>query len=253
MNLNDDIRSELKELSPFIADMEKTNVFTVPDDYFSVLPETLLACVTDNNNTCVDNISKEMKAAVPEGYFDDLSNQILNRIKQQNESSDEEIKSLSPLLHSIKGEQVFRVPANYFQSLPDIVLAKTKPQPAKVISMHKRNSFIRYAAAAVITGALAVGVYKFTGSNHTGVQLASLDPTVETGIKMNQQQFDDALNNLPADAITNYLEKYGNDDDMAAISSSIDENALPNADDYFIDDKTLDNFLEKTTINQTNN
>ena len=71
---------------------------------------------------------------------------------------------------------------------------------------------------------------------------------------MNDTQFNDALNNLSQDDIANYLEKNGNDDDVAALSSSIDENTLPSQDDYLSDDKTLDNYLNDiNNTNQTNN
>ena len=42
MKLSSDILDELKELSPFLAGMKKTNVFSVPDGYFDSLCETIL-------------------------------------------------------------------------------------------------------------------------------------------------------------------------------------------------------------------
>lgn len=44
---------------------------------------------------------------------------------KKNEIRDE-LKKLSPLLSKIKKEEAFKVPENYFRSLPDKVLAQTK-------------------------------------------------------------------------------------------------------------------------------
>jgi hypothetical protein len=55
---------------------------------------------------------------VPEGYFEGLAQQILNRIKALEVSSaNEELEILSPVLNSISKENPFTVPAGYFDNL----------------------------------------------------------------------------------------------------------------------------------------
>ena len=70
---------------------------------------------------------------------------------------------------------------------------------------------------------------------------------------MNEKQFDQTLNTLSDDDIANYLDKNGSDADVAELSSNIDDNSLPNADQYLLDDKTLDNYLSADSVKQKDN
>jgi hypothetical protein len=60
---------------------------------------------------------------VPAGFFEGLSDQILNRIKAlEATSAKEELTYLSPLLSNISKEMPYAVPAGFFQNLSDEVL-----------------------------------------------------------------------------------------------------------------------------------
>ena len=60
---------------------------------------------------------------VPAGYFEGLSDQILNRIKAlETTDAKEELTYLSPLLSNISKEMPYAVPAGFFQNLSDEVL-----------------------------------------------------------------------------------------------------------------------------------
>ena len=57
---------------------------------------------------------------VPNGYFEGLADQILNRIKAlEVADSSEEIKVLSTVLSQVSNSNVYSVPAGYFESLAD--------------------------------------------------------------------------------------------------------------------------------------
>jgi hypothetical protein len=75
--------------------------------------------------------------------------------------------------------------------------------------------------------------------------LAILDESIEKGKTMNDQQFEETLQKLTAADIAKYLENNGDISDVATLRNSIDENNLPNEDDYILDEKTLDNFIKK--------
>ena len=61
--------------------------------------------------------------AVPEGYFEGLADQILNRIKALDATSaKDELKYLSPLLNNVSKEMPYSVPAGFFQNLSEEVL-----------------------------------------------------------------------------------------------------------------------------------
>lgn len=99
---------------------------------------------------------------VPKGYFEGLAETVLNRIRSQ-----EELESLSPLLSSLKKQVPYEVPAGYFEKTIAIPVSETKDQPlgkpAKVVSLGSR--LMRYAVAAVITGAVVIGGIRLLDNN----------------------------------------------------------------------------------------
>ena len=286
MNNSVDILNELKEVSPLLAGINKVNVFTVPQGYFETVAGTVTACLNEN----VTAVAWE-QGEVPAGYFENLPAGILAKIKDTVAG---ELQEISPLLAGIKKANPFEAPQQYFEQLPPVILSKVEadempvllqqakslqpfevPQEyfknlggiilnkvnqqagAKVVTMpNRRNLLVKYAAAAMLTGAVALGVYKFT-NNISPVTIITpetasikMEPGIEKGINMDDKKFVETLNNLKEEDIVQYLEKNGSDADIALLTSSVDENNLPNQQDYFLDDKTLDKFLE--TISSEN-
>jgi 2-iminoacetate synthase ThiH len=164
MKVSEEILNELREISPSLAKMDRSNPFSVPEDYFSTLSERMLI----NTKIYAEQADSSINSArVPEGYFDNLSSQILNKIKNQDISGEE-----FPLLSSLKDVNVFSVPEGYFENLSDQVLNKIACKPAKIISI---KNWMKYAAAAVIAGVLAItGLQIYNGSN-ANHQVASND------------------------------------------------------------------------------
>ena len=70
---------------------------------------------------------------------------------------------------------------------------------------------------------------------------------------MDDQKFDETLNNLSEEDIANYLQKNGTDADLALLTSSIDERIVPTEEDYLLDDKTLEKFLQEIDTKELNN
>ena len=78
---------------------------------------TILNELQDLGST-IAKISPQNLYEVPDGYFEGLANQILNRIKALEASTpNEELEFLSPVLHNISKEIPFMVPAGYFENL----------------------------------------------------------------------------------------------------------------------------------------
>jgi hypothetical protein len=238
-------------------------ILDVPVGYFENLSSNILNKIKEQQldvqtpaSTFLEGIKHSNLFEVPNGYFESLSSVILDKINEQNViSATDELKLLSPLLQSIKHINIFEVPEGYFDPSPADVFHHVGTMPAKVVSMIKSNSnrrkklIVRYAAAAVVTGAMALGVYKYAEkpvatNTIPAVSFITLDPSIEKGKVMNEQQFNEALNSLTKEDITNYLEKNGSDDDMFLLSSSVEDN-LPKKEDYLLDDKTLENYLDK--------
>ena len=70
---------------------------------------------------------------------------------------------------------------------------------------------------------------------------------------MNDQQFEETLQKLTPADIAKYLENNGDITDVATLRNNIDENNLPNEDDYILDEKTLDNFIKEINNNSVIN
>ncbi len=237
----------------------------IPEGYFENLSSTILNKIKEqpiniaaNEQTAISALLQSAQHIkqfeVPDGYFENLSVNILHKINtRQVNTSMKEIQSLSPLLYNIKHTNIFEVPDGYFNNVPADIFHLVNATPAKVVSMPKLKSLLKYAAAAVVTGAMALGIYKFTekpGFTNPvpAVSFAALDTTIEKGKAMNEQQFNEALNNLTKEDITNYLEKNGSDEDISLLTTNIDGNDLPAKDDYLLDEKTLENYLDKIKL-----
>lgn len=246
-----DILNELKELSPIIAGIEKKNVFTVPAGYFENLSEGILAGITIEENISDISFSGSFDNDVPHGYFDVLADTILDKIKAQKTiSASEELNALSPMLYSIQNENVFEVPADYFNSVAETTLARVNPQQTKVVVMNRRSTtVIKYAIAAALTGVMALGVFKFTNSNTNGI-----DPVVALGDKIaRENRFDEELEKVTDADIVKFLEANGSDVKAALVASSVDENELPSQEDYLMDEKALDKYLNSINVKELKN
>jgi hypothetical protein len=68
----------------------------------------------------------------------------------------------------------------------------------------------------------------------------------------NEEQINAAIATLSDDEIIKYLERNGNDIDNGVLTKSIDDNDLPAANDYLLDEKTLDTYLNQINKNSQN-
>ncbi|HEU5365369.1 MAG TPA: hypothetical protein VFU62_07550 [Hanamia sp.] len=245
-NKTSDILNELKTISPFLANLEKVNVFKVPDNYFDDLDKkisTLLFLHQDEKNS---------SQRVPEGYFDSLSDRILSKIKKEaSETATEEIKEISPALHYLKEEQVFTIPENYFDNLSNRILDKIHPKKAKVISIKSSQKWWKYTAAAVIAGVLAISSLQIFNQKTGKEKIAASYIQVAQQYKT-PQKLDEGIASLSADEIAKYLEKTGTVLDEDVLIKDTDTTNLPSAADYLTDENALDNFLNRINSESTN-
>ncbi|MES2429952.1 MAG: hypothetical protein V4556_03385 [Bacteroidota bacterium] len=248
MDSRSDILNELEALSPMLAKIGNANVFSVPEGYFDHLSETILVCIHEENSS----VAKMNAADVPENYFDGLADNILLKIKMQEESAAE----LPAVLQSIRHKNVFEVPQGYFDTLAFDVINNIKTQqPAKVVSFGSR--IVKYAAAAMITGAIALGAYQYSNNNGqtdiTTAAFAQIDQAIEKGKNMDEKQFNSTLDSLSTEDIAKYLELNVDENDLEALAANIDESSLPTEDEYITDDKTLENYLTEIDTEEFNN
>lgn len=252
MKSSTEILNELNDISPALAKIEKMNVFSVPEGYFLGLEEKITTTVF---------LQQDKKAAfqnVPEGYFDSLSSDILSKIKKEEESADEEIKSISPALHYLKEENVFSVPYGYFDHLSSEILSKIKGEKAKVVSFNSGRKWWKYAAAAVIAGIITIFSFQFfnnqnQNSDKNKVALSAMPGYIQLAAQYKTtKEINQGIASLSDEEIANYLEKNTTVLDDENLIKNTDTKELPNPDDYLIDDNTLNNYLQKINVQSLN-
>lgn len=248
MKKNVMIYNELKELNSPLADFPNGNVFRVPDGYFdSLVPDIMEGINTEYTIGKLNIPSTGMN--IPAGYFENLADTIMGRIRQ--ESSDSNERSL--LLESIGKANVFTVPDGYFEQLPEEIIYKAVAKPAKVFMMRPRLSVFRYAVAATITGLLGMSLFGILDNKHMNVTSPSNDNSAVIAMGTSiakDNRIDEEFAALSTDDIIHYLKDDGEDVNSALVASLTeeDEKSLPSEDSYYLDDNTLDNFLNDQHI-----
>jgi hypothetical protein len=252
MKKSTEISDELRSISPVLAEIEKVNVFQVPEGYFIDLDEKIATNVFLNQN------GKTGLQKVPEGYFDSLSTKILSRIKEE-ESAESEIKSISPSLHYLKEENVFTVPEGYFDDLSDRILNRINGQNAKVVPLASAKNWWKYAAAAVVAGIITITSLQIlkTPDSDSGKTVATAPESIPAYVQLaskykTAKQLDQGIASLTDDEIAKYLEKNTTILDDEALTKNTDTKELPSPDDYLIDEHALDNYLQKINAESTN-
>jgi hypothetical protein len=161
MEKKETILQELREISPLIAGIQSINPYSAPPGYFTAFPDIMLEKL---------GIETTLAAAdaptyrVPTGYFEGLSANILDRIRNQAAGTGvrEELAEIAPLLNTISRQDMYQVPAGYFEQTDFAGIAQKKKE-GKVFTLRIARKWTQYAAAAVMAGILVTGAFVFTG------------------------------------------------------------------------------------------
>lgn len=176
---------------------------------------------------------------VPAGYFEDLPEQVMQRIRTQEANPvQEELAALSPLLAKAPRQQPLSAPEGYFDDLASRIMAGvSQPQeaPARIVPIRSRRRYLSWAVAAsllVLVGLSSLFLLRRnTGAGNLDSQLAALsDQEIVEYLQTHSDAFDNeailsnvsnvevadelpkmstSLNDLPAEAIQKYLENSG--------------------------------------------
>lgn len=163
MQKNNYILQELMEVSPYMANISKTNVYSVSPTYFNDLSEEIIKKIMLNKE-CAYNFPASTPYNIPENYFTSLPQLILQNVLNHHQSGDviEEMEAISPLLNTISKKQVYSIPPDFFDKV-QIPFREMRKHETKVVSANKWSIFLKLSAAAVVTSLLAIGVYTITG------------------------------------------------------------------------------------------
>ncbi|HEY4155774.1 MAG TPA: hypothetical protein VGM24_10115 [Puia sp.] len=94
---------------------------------------------------------------VPAGYFEHFAEGLLQKIREEN--PDTELSALSPLLAGIERRTPYRVPDQYFNEFSAQTASSAKPKASIIALRSGSRSWMRYAAAAILTGAIATATF----------------------------------------------------------------------------------------------
>lgn len=171
MENKNNITKELKEIRLFLSDMKKIEVYSVPPSYFDNLSDKIINKINLHKERASFSQSS-VPYSFPADYFNNLCVEILKKvISEENTLSKvfEETEAIAPLLNTISKKQVYNVPAGFFETL-QLPLAITQKERAKVVSLKRKSRFFRFAAAAVLIPAVAIGLYTLTGKEIINLQ-----------------------------------------------------------------------------------
>ncbi|WP_017259423.1 hypothetical protein [Pedobacter arcticus] len=186
---SEDDKMELEKEAPTLATISKQNTFKTPEGYFNELTEQIT-----NQIKISELINNPFE--VPNNYFDELSKQITSSV-HLNTFKNLESKGFG-----------FDVPSNYFSEAQErIQNSVAKPKTSKIIKLH----FIRYAAAACILFTTTLGVY-FNVKYNTTVS--------------------HQLSRIPADDIETYLNQHTENSDLPMLIENIDDASDLSIDDF---------------------
>jgi hypothetical protein len=213
MTPKNNIAQELRDLESSLADLSAQNTYSVPEGYFDQLADRVLSRIRameaataaeelGHLSPLLSQLPKTMPYTVPAGYFESLESTLVSVAMYGEQEAAEELENISPLLSGLKKEMPYSVPAGYFDTISAPVAAS---QPAaKVVSMGSSRKWFRYAAAAVVTGVIAILGFLYLSNGNTetteGTSMAryqksmlkELKKTSDTELNEFVKQFDEA-------------------------------------------------------------
>jgi hypothetical protein len=123
---------------------------------------------------------------VPAGYFENLPEQVMLRIRLENASSaKEELEAISPFLSGLSKKMPFSAPEGYFDALtPRIRVAENAShEPALVVKMFQPRRTFRMAAAAVAIGIIGIAAWLIMREPATNPYATKTDMEVQEELK----------------------------------------------------------------------
>lgn len=252
MTTRNTILQELEALKSRLPaqDPEGKIPFTVPAGYFEQLPDLLLSRVKAMKASTVQEETAHMAPSlaqgpvsdpytVPEGYFENLPARIMARLEaEKNLSAGEELAALSPLLSSLKKDNPYSVPEGYFeQALPP---RQTAAPAGRVISLFRRP-LVRLAAAAVVTGIIALTAWLFINAG---------PETGEKAVARFEKKLNKELDKMTDKELTDFIQLT---DPAAAPQDEVLATATGDGKDWLKDipESELKEFLDETSASDT--
>ncbi|HEY0679166.1 MAG TPA: hypothetical protein VGD17_12815 [Chitinophagaceae bacterium] len=237
MEAKSTILKELQEISPAVAAIGSHLPYRVPQGYFEGLAGSILDRIRAGSlnsreeletiSPLLSGLSRKTPYEVPSDYFADLTENVVGGVKAIDFVQDE-LQTLSPMMEGLKRTNVYNVPSGYFDSLPVKILNKVQErQPAKVISMNTRR-FTRYAAAAILTGALAIGGWFYLNRSANTEQTVAGIEKISDDNKVSDEEMSSFIENetLPLVVSTSSVNEDIDESDVKEMLAEVSEDEL---------------------------
>ncbi len=257
LRIKKEVPQETALVSELLAGIGRKNIYTVPAGYFETLPAQMLERIKSSDasvavetaaiSSLVAGIGRQNVYSLPAGYFNKVDTGILAKLQAVNEVA-EETTELSNLVAGIGKQNAYKVPQGYFENLPADILQKLRPV-GKVISMKPRIAAFKYAAAAVVTGIIAISAFFMLNNNNDTQSKEQVAVIKEANKIIETDSFDKEMNNISDAAIVAFLENKGQDVEASLVASLADDKNLPEADEYLLNENTLDDVLSTLDLN----
>jgi hypothetical protein len=225
---NKNIREELLTISEIVANIPKCNVFEVPEGYFDhTQSEVLIKCI------------ESTVYKTPENYFEQLSEIILDKIKNADSAENE-----THILSTHEKQHPYTIPNNYFETLPENILQAVK-SPAKVVSISKNYIWIKLVAA-VIVGLIGFAIL-INLPKKQDEEISLIEKEAQKIIL--NKSFETEFEQIDEKEMANYLEENGHDVNAALVASLTEDEIILENDELLIDEEATNNYLNqlKTT------
>ena len=236
--------------------------FTVPHNYFENLAESILDRIKKDNGNIVADETSEISSFVagignknvynvPAGYFENIDEQMISLvINEAGTISSGTLKESGELLAVIGNKNVYTIPTGYFEGVADEANQKIT-RPAKVVSLYRKISVARYAAAAVVTAIIGLSIIFILNKDNDVISPSGQTNATMAEARqiMKSNSFDKELESISDASIVAFLEDKGQNVEAALVASLSDNKNLPDADDYLLNENALDDVLNTIDLN----
>ena len=187
--------------------LQSQPTFNIPEGYFESFADKLMGRIRaeeagspseelESLSPMLSQLSKTNPFSLPEGYFNKLSANVVSGAKAV-EFVNNELENLPPVMEGLKDKKTYEVPVGYFDSFPNSVLYNIqKPAQAKVISIHRKFNWMRYAAAAMVVGIILTSTFFIFNNDKKAIA------------KVDEKQLADSLHNVNDEDILNYMQSH---------------------------------------------
>lgn len=208
--------------------------YKVPVGYFDALSEMILERIS------IGLPNKVHVFEVPENYFEQLPDAILRAVRHAEVS--DELQEVAPFLQSIPKTNPYQTYIAPVLDIQAMIAEKAVTNTGKVIAMPaiRKSPWMRFAAAAVMIGVLVTAAFIYN-SNQT---IPSIDPD-----QYAQMDVSDEISKLSEDELTNYLSSAEKLVIATVDRESLQIDELPDVNDRLEDmsDDELKQYLQEST------